>query len=193
MLDQRMVDHGELFHGVLLEDGAVGQATMVNGAGLRRADGPRDPAGGPGATFQHARQREPRCGDTQFGADGVGDLAEQGDGQGPPLETASSSTSLRAVGESRIQRREHAGVEKQSTVAILGQTGETVEAGHRVAAQLQGFDERIRGFSLRQLVERHPAGAGAVAEGRVEPAVTQRHNGSRLRRCSIVRRPDGDR
>ena len=64
--------------------------------------------------------------------------------------------SLREVG---IARHDHAGVEQQAAVAVLGQAGQRVDLVHLHAGPLKRLEQRVR-EPLRQLVERHPAGVG---------------------------------
>jgi hypothetical protein len=70
---------------------------------------------------------------------------------------------------------QHAGVQQQAAVAVLGQAGQLVEAAHLDAGPFEGLQQRV-GQPLRQLVEGHPAVARAAPRtGFVAPAVAQRH------------------
>jgi hypothetical protein len=80
---------------------------------------------------------------------------------------------------------QHAGVDEQAAVAVLGQAGQSIEAAHLHAGPLEGLQQRI-GEPLRELVERHPAvGEAVAAHIGVAPAVAQRHAAQR-----VGRRPD---
>jgi hypothetical protein len=71
---------------------------------------------------------------------------------------------------------QHAGVEEQAAVAVLGQAGQGVQPIDLHAGPFKGLEQRV-GEPLRQLVEGHPALAGAgvgIAGRRVPPAVAQR-------------------
>jgi hypothetical protein len=70
---------------------------------------------------------------------------------------------LPASGEAaRIARHDHAAVDQQPAVAVLGQAGQRIETGHADAGPHQRLEQRVA-QPLAQLVERHPVVGRAVA------------------------------
>ncbi len=73
-----------------------------------------------------------------------------------------------------IAKREHAGVDEQSAVAIFGKAREAVDIGHADAGRLQRLDQGI-GQPLRKLVQRHQtAGRIRRRQRRMFPAIAER-------------------
>ena len=68
--------------------------------------------------------------------------------------TRGDATSCSCRAASAIAKREHAGVDEQSAVAIFGKAGQAIDIGDVDAGSLQRFDERIR-QPLRELVQRY--------------------------------------
>ena len=87
--------------------------------------------------------------------------------------TASESTASAAVRRAGVARAQHARIDEQPAVAVLGEAGQIVEAGDGDSRLLQRLDEGV-GEPLGELVEWHqPVGRVAGADGAMAPHVAQ--------------------
>eukprot|EP01136_Pigoraptor_vietnamica_P009564 Opistho-1_new@46227 len=127
--------------------------------------------GRPGAAFEHAGQRQLLRREPERGAHLRREFVEQRDRERAPFDDEFVARFPLARGVVGGQGAQHAGVDQQAAVAVLGQAGERVQSRHRHAGPLEGLEQRI-GEPLRELVERHPAGGQACApHRRMRPAV----------------------
>src|SRR3954451_6527827 len=136
-------------------------------------------AGGPGAAFEHAREREFVDGQSALLADQRRDPVEQRDGKRAPLYYEGRADRVRMNRGLRIAQAQHACVHKQSAIAVFGKPGEAVDLGDRDARPLQRLDQRV-GEPLRELVDRDEAIGGVVALDRgMAPGVAERDTAKR--------------
>src|SRR5205823_13620823 len=99
---------------------AVDRKRRVPGAQLRGELAP----GRPGAAFEDARQRQRGSGETR--ADAWRQLVDQSHRQRPPLDDELVADFPLSLAILRLDEVQHAGVQQQSAVAVLGQSGELV-------------------------------------------------------------------
>src|SRR5438270_6503519 len=137
---------------------------------------PRDPpAGRPGATFEHAGERQTGGIEFQPRAHALGDVVEQSDCKRAPFDNEERIDGVRLVECGRIPRHERVQVDEQAAVAIFGQSAERVDIGDLNAGRLQRLDQRIS-QPLRELVERHEAVCCVVAlQCRMPPSIAKRN------------------
>src|SRR4051795_9543889 len=80
-------------------------------------------AGGPGAAFEHAREREFVVGQSALLADQRRDLIEQRDGERAPFDNERRAGRIGMDRGLGIAQAQHAGIHKQAAVAVFGKSG----------------------------------------------------------------------
>ena len=97
-------------------------------------------AGGPGAAFEHARERQVAASPSSARTRGASS-SSSATVSARHSTTSSLPTSACAARVGVVAQREHAGVEQQAAVAVLGQ------AGQRVAARCTATPAHSKGSS----------------------------------------------
>ena len=108
-----------------------------------------------------------------FSPDPIGQLVDQRDRQRPPLHDHLGGALVALGQHARMLGHQHAEIDQQAAIAILGKRGQPVQIRDLDAGVLERLDQRV-GEPLRELVERHQARREAVA--------ARRRGGGRRRR-----------
>ena len=111
-------------------------------------------ARGPGSTFEDFRQRQRVCIEPETASHAISDAVEQRHRQRPPLHDKRRGHIVLSERIALVAESQHAIVDEETAVSILGKAGQSIDVGHINTGILQRLDQRI-GQPLRQFVQRH--------------------------------------
>ena len=190
MLNQRMIDDGDAFHENLPAFIQLSKhAAVARDANWRRAVRPQllseRSACRPGSALKKHCEREGPGVDIEPMTYHFGQQIKQRDRERPPFHHQDGRYIVFVRSLQWVAQSQDAGVDKKPSIAILGETGKTIDVRHFQSRPLQRLYQRVC-EPLCEFMQRHKTvGRISCCHQRVTPAVAERNT---VKRQS--RRPD---